>query len=73
MSVRKERRIKEAMRPIINEVKAYVETKKETLGLPKGVRLKVGANYDKIKKETQLIFTFIGKQVNTVTSATEIP
>jgi len=63
MSARKDRQIKAAMSPLVEEVRKYVENNKaETLGFVGDVRLKVKAHYDKVKKETQLILTFVGKE-----------
>lgn len=64
MSTRKERRIKATMGPLIEEVKKYVEdeNKIQALGLMGQIKLKVGAHYDRTKKETQVILTFVEKK-----------
>jgi len=61
MSARKDRQIKATMKPLIEEVQKYIETKNNDLGFVEGARLKVKAHYDRVKNETQLIFTFINK------------
>jgi len=67
MSTRKERRVKVAMGPLLEEVKRYVEdeNKAKSLGLMGQVKLKIGAHYDRTKRETQLVLTFIENKTKT--------
>jgi hypothetical protein len=74
MSTRKERRVKAAMEPLLEEVKKYVEdeNKAKTLGLMGQVKLKIGAHYDRAKKETQLVLTFIENRAKTQVKAIKV-
>lgn len=72
MSTRKERRMKSAIEPLIQQVKDYVGQHSEqmaALGIAGKIKFHTNVKTDKLKKEAQIVFTLAQGRVAKVKAA----